>query len=83
MFGNLTSQITLWVIIWITLWYPHLTLSNNSDIQNELESTGPPGNGTEQEPHGIHIVSWRWVELSEPVLAIILILAVSLLKVGM
>ena len=78
---------SLWILSWMILTFSPLILSNNPDIQveNTVESTETPGNQTDHpghEPHGIHIVSWRWEELWQPVLAVILILAVSLLKVG-
>ena len=85
--GHLSWTTSLWITSWMILTFPLLILGNNPDIQveNTVESTETPGNQTDHpdhEPHGIHIVSWKWEELWEPVLAVILILAVSLLKVG-
>lgn len=85
--GHWSWTTSLWITSWMILTFPLLILGNNPDNQaeNTVESTETPGNQTDHpdhEPHGIHIVSWKWEELWEPVLAVILILAVSLLKVG-
>ena len=45
-------------------------------------STNHTGNDTEHEDHGIHIVSWRFSELSGPIIISIFMLAVSILKVS-
>ena len=66
-----------------------LTLSNNFVVGNINQpttrtnnSTNHTGNDTEHEDHGIHIVSWRFSELSGPIIISIFMLAVSILKVS-
>ena len=67
-----------------------LTLSNNVVVGNinqptttlATDSANHTGNDTEHEDHGIHIVSWRFSELSGPIIISIFMLAVSILKVS-
>ena len=69
--------------------YVILTLSNNFVVGNINQPTTPTndstnhtGNDTEHEDHGIHIVSWRFSEISGPIIISIFMLAVSILKVS-
>ena len=69
--------------------YVILTLSNNFVVGNINQPTTPTndstnhtGNDAEHEDHGIHIVSWRFSEISGPIIISIFMLAVSILKVS-
>ena len=72
-----------WIILWIFVTIPNMVLSNSPDNTREVTlDNDTAGNHSVHEQHGIHIVSWRWSELSVPILASFLVLAVSLLKVS-